>query len=103
MMGTRERSLARLPPVSLEELVSPDHFYRHLERTLDFGFVRDWVSDLYADRGSPSIDPVGFFKLQLVMVFEAIRVGAWWPFRGRQGGSWPATRDYRSGRRPGHR
>ncbi len=27
--------------VSLEELVPADHFYRHLERTLDLTFVRE--------------------------------------------------------------
>ena len=36
-------------------------------------FVRDWVRELYAERGRPSIDPVVFFKLQLVMFFEGIR------------------------------
>jgi transposase len=35
-------------------------------------FVRGWVDDHYADRGRPSIDPVVFFKLQLVMFFEGI-------------------------------
>src|SRR4029453_3042309 len=34
---------------------------------------RDWTRELYADRGRPSIDPVIFFKLQLVMFFEGIR------------------------------
>ena len=50
-----------------------DHFYRHLEAKLDLGFVRDWAQELYAERGRPSIDPVVFFKLQLVMFFEGIR------------------------------
>jgi transposase len=59
--------------VSLEELVPGDHFYRHLEAKLDLSFVREWVRELYADRGRPSIDPVVFFKLQLVMFFEGIR------------------------------
>jgi transposase len=59
--------------VSLEELVPPDNFYRHLEAKLDLGFVRDWTRELYAERGRPSIDPVIFFKLQLVMFFEGIR------------------------------
>ena len=36
-------------------------------------FVRDWVKDAYPDRGRPSLDPVVFFKLYLVMVFEGIR------------------------------
>jgi hypothetical protein len=35
MMGRKERSFAPLINVSLEELVAQDHFYRHLERTLD--------------------------------------------------------------------
>src|SRR5215210_1881056 len=34
MMGTKERAFAPLPPVSLEELVPADHFYRHSERQL---------------------------------------------------------------------
>jgi transposase len=59
--------------VSLEVLVPRDHFYRHLEAKLDLLFVRDWVRELYADRGRPSIDPVVFFKLQLIMFFEGIR------------------------------
>ena len=59
--------------VSLEQLVPRNHSYRHLEATLKPDFVRDWVKELYAERGRPSIDPVVFFKLQLVMFFEGIR------------------------------
>jgi transposase len=59
--------------VSVEDLVPRDHFYRHLEAKLDLGFVRDWTRELYAERGRPSVDPVVFFKLQLVMFFEGIR------------------------------
>ncbi|MDP9369930.1 MAG: transposase [Chloroflexota bacterium] len=54
-------------------LVPKDHFYRHLEAKLDLGFVRDWVQELFAHRDRPSIDPVVFFKLQLVMFVEGIR------------------------------
>src|SRR4051794_25873011 len=59
--------------VSLEELVPADNFYRHLEAKLDLGFVRDWTRELYAERGRPSIDPVTYFKLQLIMFIEGIR------------------------------
>ena len=59
--------------VSREDLVPEDHFYRHLEAKLDLCFVREWARELYAERGRPSIDPVVFFKLQLVMFFEGIR------------------------------
>jgi transposase len=58
--------------VSLEDLVPANDFYRHLEATLDLSFVRDWTRELCAERGRPSIDPVIFFKLQLVMFFEGI-------------------------------
>ena len=73
MMGKKERGFAPLVNVSLEELVPQDHFYRHLERTLDLSFVREFVHETYAGGGRPSIDPVVFFKLQLVMFFEGIR------------------------------
>jgi len=73
MMGRKERSFVPLIHVSLEELVPQDHFYRHLERTLDLSFVREFVQQTYAAIGRPSIDPVVFFKLQLVMFFEGIR------------------------------
>ena len=73
MMGQKDRSFAALPPVTLEDLVPTDHFYRHLERTLDLSFVRDLVRDAYADIGRPSIDPVVFFKLQLILFFEGLR------------------------------
>jgi hypothetical protein len=64
MMGTKARSFAQLNHVSVEELVPQDHFYRHLERTLDLSFVRAFVQETYAGKGRPSIDPVVFFKLQ---------------------------------------
>src|SRR5215207_7659981 len=73
MMGMKARLFAPLPPVSLEELVPPNHFYRHLEYALDLGFVRDLVRDAYADIGRPSIDPAVFFKLQLILFFEGLR------------------------------
>src|SRR6266568_3693550 len=73
MMGQKERCFTPLVKVSLEELVPQDHFYRHLERTLDLSFVREFVQETYAGGGRPSIDPVVFFKLQLVMFFDGIR------------------------------
>src|SRR3954466_1361525 len=73
MMGTKARVFTPLPPVSLEELVPADHFYRHLERSLDLAFVRDLVRDAYAEGGRPSIDPIVFFKLQLILFFEGLR------------------------------
>ena len=74
MMGTKKRAFAPLPgDLSLEELVPKDNFYRRLEARLDFSFVRELVEPLYAKGGRPSVYPVVFFKLQLVMFFEDLR------------------------------
>ena len=74
MMGTKIRSFAPLPrDLSLEDLVPDDHFYRRLEAQLDLSFVRDLVGPLYANGGRPSVDPVVFFKLQLIMFLEDLR------------------------------
>jgi len=74
MLGPpKPRRLDEPIAVSLEGLVPANHFYRHLEAALDLGFVREWARECYAERGRPSIDPVVFFKLQLVMFFEGIR------------------------------
>src|SRR5215216_2874452 len=74
MLGpAKPRRLDHLIAVSLEALVPPSNFYRHLEAKLDLSFVREWVREVYAERGRPSLDPVVFFKLQLVMFFEGIR------------------------------
>src|SRR5215213_2185028 len=74
MMGTKVRTFSPVPhDISLEDLVPEDNFYRRLEARLDLSFVRDLVWPLYARGGRPSVDPVVFFKLQLVMFFEDIR------------------------------
>jgi transposase len=74
MMGAKVRRCTPISALSLDELVPADHFYRHLDRVLDLSFVRDLVQDRYATGfGRPSIDPVVFFKLHLVLFFEGIR------------------------------
>jgi transposase len=74
MLGPpKSRALDRAVTVSLEDLVPDGNFYRHLERALDLSFVRKWVKDCYAACGRPSIDPVVFFKLELILFFEGLR------------------------------
>src|SRR4051812_23177273 len=73
-MGIKEREFRPLPDyLSLEELVPMDNFYRRLEQRLDLSFVRELVADRYTTVGRHSVDPVVFFRLQLVMFFEGIR------------------------------
>ena len=73
MMGIKERDFQMHPQVRLDALVPAENFYRKLENQLDLSFVRDLVRDFYAPFGRPSVDPVVFFKLQLIMFFEDIR------------------------------
>lgn len=74
MMGMKARLFTPVSSASLEELAPVDHFYRHLDRVLDLSLVRDLVQGHYvAGIGRPSVDPIVFFKLQLVMFFEGIR------------------------------
>ena len=40
---------------------------------MDLSFVRELVRPLYAEGGRPSVDPLVFFRLELVMFFEDIR------------------------------
>ena len=73
-MSIKIHSFAPLPrDVSLEDLVPKDNFYRRLEASLDLSFVRELVGSRYANGGRPSVDPVVFFKLQLIMFFEDLR------------------------------
>jgi transposase len=74
MLGPpKARRVDRPVLASLEALVPPDNFYRHLARVLDLSFVRDLVRDHYPTGGRPSLDPVVFFQLQLILFFEGLR------------------------------
>jgi transposase len=73
VLGHKVRVFKPHTEVRLDEFVPKDNFYRHVEQTLDLSFVRDLVRDFYSPMGRPSIDPVVFFKLQLIMFFEGIR------------------------------
>lgn len=73
MMGFKERHFDPIDALTLDDLVPADHFYRYLDRAIDLSFVRDLVAGCYAAGGRPSIDPVVFFKLQLVLFFEGLR------------------------------
>ncbi|HSF79752.1 MAG TPA: IS1182 family transposase [Anaerolineales bacterium] len=73
MLGHKARSFKPLNGISMENLVPEGNFYRRLEGCLDLSFVHGFVSSCYSEIGRPSIDPVVFFKLQLIAFFEGIR------------------------------
>lgn len=74
MLGHKEKCFREHAGLSLEQLVPKNNFYRQVEAKLDLRFVQDLVQASYASAtGRPSIDPIVFFKLQLIMFFEGIR------------------------------
>ena len=74
MLGHKPKLFKAHTAIFLDDLVPQDNFYRKLEAKVDLNFVRDLVKNCYASSmGRPSIDPVVFFKLQLIMFFEGIR------------------------------
>ena len=63
MLGpAKPRRLDQPIAVSLEELVPQDHFYRHLEATLDLGFVREWVQRALRRAGPAEHRPGGLLQ-----------------------------------------
>ncbi|WP_157359587.1 IS1182 family transposase [Caldimonas brevitalea] len=63
-----------LEMVTLEELVPADHLLRHIERHIDFGFIRVKTAHLYsADNGRPALDPVALFKMLFIGYLFGIR------------------------------
>ena len=66
MLGPlKARHVDRPVLASLDDLVPPGHFFRHLEEVLDLGFVRELVRERYAPGGRPSLDPVSYTHLTL--------------------------------------
>ncbi len=59
--------------ISLEDLVPRDHFYRRWNGSLDLTVMCDLVKECCSPMDRPSIDPVVFVRLQLVMYFEGLR------------------------------
>ena len=74
MLGQKAKRFRVHSHLTLDLLVPADNFYRQLEAKLDLSFVRELVKDCYAaGMGRPSIDPVTFFKLHVILFFEGIR------------------------------
>jgi transposase len=73
MLGTKKKDFKIHAKISLDDLVPEDNFYRQLEECINLEFIRDLVQDLYSNIGRPSIDPIVFFKLQLIAFFEGFR------------------------------
>jgi transposase len=73
VLGHKARNFRQHVSISLEDLVPQDNFYRQVERSIDLSFIRDLANEFYSSLRRPSIDPLVFFKLQLIAFFEGVR------------------------------
>ncbi len=55
---------------AIEDYIPKNNLYRRLKPLLDLSFLYDIVKPYYGKCGQKSVDPVVFFKLQLVAHFE---------------------------------
>ena len=72
MMGRKKFSMKEYHQLSLDNLVSPNDLYPKIDGTIDFNFIYDLTKQCCSQIGQPSLDPVVFFKLELVGFPEGI-------------------------------
>src|SRR3989338_756977 len=72
MMGRKKFNMKQHHNLCLDDLVSPNDFYRKIDETLDSDFIYDLAKEAYSHTGQPSFDPVVFFKIELVGFLEGI-------------------------------
>ena len=72
MMGQKKFEMKQYHNLSLDALVSPSDLYRKIDNAIDFRFIYDLAKEAYSNTGQPSLDPVVFFKLELVGFLEGI-------------------------------
>ena len=67
MQGQQDFQRALFDTIDLELMIPRDHLLRRIDSKIDFGFIYDITERLYcSDNGRPSIDPVLFFRMQLI-------------------------------------
>ena len=72
MIGRQEYQPQLFSAVQIESFVPESHLLRKIDRILDFSFVREMTEHLYADNGRPSVDPVLFFRIYLIIFMYGI-------------------------------
>jgi len=72
MMGRKKFDMKQYHNLSLDDLISPGDLYRKIDEAVDFKFIYDLAKETYSHTGQPSLDPVVFFKIELVGFLEGI-------------------------------
>jgi transposase len=67
MQGQQDSQRGLFDTIDLDSLIPEDHLLRRIDASIDFDFIYAVTKDLYcADNGHNSIDPVLFFRMQLI-------------------------------------
>ena len=73
MQGKQRYNQALFVSLDLDQFIPQDHRLRKIDHVLDLFFVRQLTRDLYCKgEGRPSIDPVVFFKMQVIKYLYGI-------------------------------
>jgi transposase len=66
MMGQQTRSESLFYYFRMEDHIPENHLLRHIDRHIDFGFVRQTLKTSYSHTGRPSIDPEVLLRILLI-------------------------------------
>ena len=73
MQGKQRYRQALFVSLDLDRFIPEDHRLRKIDRILDLSFIRALTKDRYCEKdGRPSIDPVVFFKMQVIKYLYGI-------------------------------
>lgn len=73
MLGYQKKTMPLFISGNLDEFVPRDHLLRNVEAVINLEFIREVVKPLYSSaKGRPSIDPIVFFKLQIIAYLYGI-------------------------------
>ena len=74
MQGQQDSQRVLFDTIDLEGLIPDDHLLRPIDDRIDFDFIYEVTRDLYCpDNGRNSIDPVLFFRMQLISYLYGIK------------------------------
>ncbi len=73
MIGQQTYQPKLFSTIDIESLIPKNHLLRKIDKAIDFSFIRDLTASLYcSDNGRPSIDPILFFRIYLVIFIYGI-------------------------------
>jgi len=72
MQGYQNIQMPLFVDGNLERLIPPNHLLRKVDKVLKLSFIRRITRKHYSGKGRPSLDPVVFFKMQIVAYLYGI-------------------------------